>query len=102
MSLTGSDANAGGQLAGSDDGGYAYFYAQQGTSCYDCIVTASDAYSTDDIIKGEIIIRDSEGNTIQEINITNNDGLKNIRTWYMRALARTRYDLYLTNGYFGY
>lgn len=100
--LTGSDVNAGEQITGSDEEKYAYFYPQQGTSCYDCIVTASDAYSTDDIIKGEIIIRDSEGNTIQEINITNNDGLKNIRTWYMRALARTRYDLYLTNGYFGY
>lgn len=102
VSLTGSDANAGGQLTGADEGGYAYFYPQQGTSCYDCIVTASDAYSTDDIIQGEITIRDSEGNITQTINTTNNNGLKDIRTWYMRALARTRYDLYLTNGYFGY
>lgn len=102
VSLTGSDANAGSQLTGSDEDSYAYFYPQQGTSCYDCIVTASDAYSTDDIIKGEIVIRDSEGNITQKINTTNNSGLANIRTWYMRALARTRYDLYLTNGYFGY
>lgn len=102
VSLTGSDANAGSQLTGADEDSYAYFYPQQGTSCYDCIVTASDAYSTDDIIKGEIVIRDSEGNITQKINTTNNSGLANIRTWYMRALARTRYDLYLTNGYFGY
>lgn len=102
VSLTGSDANAGGQLTGADEDKYGYFYPQQGTSCYDCIVTASDAYSTDDIIKGEIVIRDSEGNITRNINITNNLGLRDIRTWYMRALARTRYDLYLTNGYFGY
>ncbi|MGN1326558.1 MAG: hypothetical protein ACI4VQ_00505, partial [Clostridia bacterium] len=102
VSLTGSDANAGGQLTGADEGGYAYFYPQQGTSCYDCIVTASDAYSTDDIIKGEIVIRNSEGVITRTINTTNNNGLKEIRIWYMRALARTRYDLYLTNGYFGH
>lgn len=102
VSLTGSDANAGGQLTGADEDKYGYFYPQQGTACYDCIVTASDAYSTDDIIKGEIVIRDSEGNITRNINITNNLGLRDIRTWYMRALARTRYDLYLTNGYFGY
>lgn len=102
VSLTSSDANAGNQLTGADEDSYAYFYSQKGTSCYDCIVTAADTYNTDDIIKGEIVIKDSEGNITQTIKISNNEGLKNIRTWYMRGLARTRYDLYLTNGYFGY
>lgn len=102
VSLTSADANAGDQLTGADNGKYAYFYAKQGTGCYDCIVTVADTYSTNDLIKGEIQIKDSEGNVIQNINEVNNAGFKIIRKWYMTALARTRYDLYLTNGYFGY
>lgn len=102
ISITSSDANAGEQLTGADSGKYAYFYPQQGTACYDCIVTASDTYSTDDIIKGEIQIKDLDGNITQTIKTTNNTGFNQIRTYYLRALARSRYDLYLTNGYFGY
>ena len=40
-------------------------------------------------------------NTVEETKQLN-EGLRNIRKWYMIALARTRYDLYVTNGYFGY
>lgn len=82
VSLTGADANAHSQLTGTNSGQYAYFYPEAYTACYDCIVTASQTYSTDDIIEGKV---NSE-----------------IRKWYLRALARCRYDLYLTNGYFGY
>ena len=102
VSLTGADANAAEQLTGADAGKYAYFYHQEGAACYDCIVTAADTYSTDDIINGKIQIKDSEGNITQTINATSNEGLRNIRKWYMIALARIRYDLYVTNGYFGY
>lgn len=91
ISLTGADSNAHTQITDSTDGLYAYFYPEQYTACYDCIVTASNVYSTDDIINDKV--KDNEGN---KINITN------IRTIYLTALARSRYDLYLTNGYFGY
>ena len=97
VSLTGSDANAGAQLSGTDDT-YAFFYPQVSTAysstptaCYDCIVTVSDAYSTDEIIEGEVV--DSDGNTIN---------VSDLQKVYLTALARTRYDLYITNGYFGY
>ena len=91
ISLTGADLNAHTQITDSTDGLYAYFYPEEYTACYDCIVTASNVYSTDDIINDKV--KDNEGN---KINITN------IRTIYLTALARSRYDLYLTNGYFGY
>lgn len=91
ISLTGADSNAHTQITDSTDGLYAYFYPEEYTACYDCIVTASNVYSTDDIINDNV--KDNEGN---KINITN------IRTIYLTALARSRYDLYLTNGYFGY
>lgn len=95
VSLTGSDANAHSQLTGTDSDLNAYYYPQEYTGCYDCIITVSDAYSTDDIIKGEVI--DNNGNSI---NIRNLRG-QNLQEWYMRALTRSRYDLYLTNGYLG-
>lgn len=96
VSLTGEDANAHTQLSGLDDYKYAYYYPEDDTACYRCIVNASATYSTDDIIADNV--RDSNGN---KINITNLNG-QNLRNWYITALARARYDLYLTNGYFGY
>lgn len=89
VSLTGDDSNAVGQLGGTESGKYAYYYPQSYSSCYNCIVTVSDAYSTDDIISDNV--RNSDN---KKINIDA------VRTVYLRALARTRYDLYLTNGYF--
>ena len=103
VSLTGSDANAGAQLTGTDSDAYAFFYPQvstayspESTACYDCIVTESDSYSTDDIVAGSVV--DESGNTI---NVTNLNG-QNLQRVYLTALARARYDLYITNGYFGY
>ena len=98
VSLTGSDANAGAQLTGTDSDAYAFFYPQvstayspESTACYDCIVTVSDTYSTDDIIEG--MVEDSNGSTIN---------VSDLQKVYLTALARARYDLYITNGYFGY
>ena len=119
ISLTGEDVNALAQILESNEvnineGKYAYFYPQPYEACYDCIVTASDAYSTDDIIAGKVIdkfgrdhdeygesyggIQDKNGNNV---NIQNLNGV-NLQKYYLTALARARYDLYLVNAYFGY
>ena len=84
VSLTGEDSNAHSQLGGTDDGKYAYYYPEAYSPCYDCIVSSAGVISTDDIIKG------GEGipSTLRQV--------------YLTALARARYNLYLTNGYFGH
>lgn len=98
VSLTGADANAHSQLLGADARSFAYYYPESYTPCYDCIVTASQTYSTDDIIADTI--KDNNGN---KVNITNmGTNRQNLRQMYLTALARSRYNLYLTNGYFGY
>lgn len=118
VALTGEDVNALSQLlssygVGADDGKFAYYYPQPYEACYDCIVTASDAYTTDDIIYGQVIdqfgrttddygdpygnIKNRDGN---DVDITNLNGT-NLQKYYLTALARARYDLYLVNGYFG-
>lgn len=119
ISLTGEDVNALAQILESNEvnineGKYAYFYPQPYEACYDCIVAASDAYSTDDIIAGKVIDKfgrdhdeygESYGNITDlngdEVNITNLNGV-NLQKYYLTALARARYDLYLVNAYFGY
>lgn len=114
VSLTGSDANAGAQLTGTDEGTYAFYYPQvakeydsssntyvgSSTACYDCIVTLADTYSTDEIISGEVKDKNIDGNVTEKIKITDLKGT-NLQKVYLRALARVRYDLYMTNGYFG-
>lgn len=96
VSITGEDSNAHSQLLGADSGNYAYYYPEAYTPCYDCLVTASETYSTDDIIAKTV--KDINGNTIDVTNL----GGTNLRQWYLTALVRSRYNLYLTNGYFGY
>lgn len=96
VALTGEDANAAKQLTGTDSNATAFFFPQADTACYDCIVNASDAYSTDDIIKGKIEIKDDDGNVTKTIPVPDN-----LRKAYLQALARARYDLYTVNGYFG-
>ena len=98
VSLTGADANAHSQLLGADAGSFAYYYPESYTPCYDCIVTASQTYSTDDIIADTVI--DKNGNKVNITNMGPNN--QNLRQMYLTALARSRYNLYLTNGYFGY
>ena len=98
VSITGEDSNAHSQLLGTDSGKYAYYYPEAYTPCYDCIVTASQTYSTDNIIENNVI--DNNGN---KVNITNmGANSQNLRQMYLTALARSRYNLYITNGYFGY
>ncbi len=74
-------------------GDTAYFFPQEYTACYDCIVNISDTYSIDDIIEGGDI-KDEEGNIIASVK-------EDFRRIYLTALARTRYNLYTVNGYFG-
>lgn len=96
VSITGEDSNAHSQLSGTDVGKYAYYYPESYTPCYYCMVSASQTYSTDDIIANTVT--DTNGS---KVNITNLGGT-NLRKIYLTALARSRYNLYLTNGYFGY
>lgn len=96
VSITGEDSNAHSQLLGTDSGSYAYYYPEAYTPCYDCIGTVSETYSTDDIIANTV--KDKNGNSVDIKNL----GGTNLRQWYLTALARSRYNLYVTNGYFGY
>lgn len=83
------------------EGNYLYFYPQMRkdlsyiTGCYECIVNASDTYNLDDIINGRIY--HNEEVTGQSGLIYNEDQLEQVRTAYITALARERYDLYQTN-----
>ena len=91
VSLTGADSNAHTQLTGSSSSNYAYYYrhspnaggTEAYTSCYDCIVTISDSYNVDDIVSG-----------IGEFR-----NLGDYTNMFLKALARERYDIYITNGY---
>lgn len=96
VSITGEDSNAHSQILGADSGKNAYYYPEAYSPCYECMVTASETYTTDDIISNSAI--DKNG---QAVNMANLGGT-NLRQIYLTALARSRYNLYLTNGYFGY
>ena len=61
------------------------------TACYNCIVTVSNGYSTDDVLANRI--RTSSGKNLDSSKLSNP---------FLVALARVRYNLYVTNGYFGY
>ena len=100
VSITGEDSNAHSQLLGADAdaGKYAYYYPEAYTPCYYCMVSASQTYSTDNIISNNI--KDNNGNNVNITNLgTSNINLRQI---YLTALARSKYNLYITNGYFGY
>ena len=62
------------------------------TGCYNCIVDATAEYDTDDIIDGTIEHYEDETNIIYKPN-----DIIEIRTAYLTALARERYDLYKSN-----
>ena len=71
------------------------------TGCYNCIVSATSNYDTNDIIAGNSLIDfpnrvENGGNgTISFAN--DSDGYKAVRQAYLTALARERYDLYKSN-----
>lgn len=92
------------------EGDYMYFYPQiRGnenskthiTACYHCIVNAGNVYQADEIIKGVIMGKDNNWNDRELFNVTKagakNERIKTIREYYIRALARERYDLYRAN-----
>lgn len=73
-----------------------YFYPQARvgattTGCYNCIVNASGDYDIDSIIAGKIT--NYQTNAV----IYNKEQLIGVRTAYLSALARERYDLYKSN-----
>lgn len=74
-----------------------YFYMQACggdtlTGCYNCIVNATAEYDTDDIIDGTIEHYENENNVLYT-----EEQIEEIRTAYLKALARERYDLYKSN-----
>ena len=99
ISVTGADSNAHGQLTGSNEANYQHYYKHSDgnnpyTACYECIVTFADTYNIDDVISGkEITYGDSK-----KINYSNLNGY-NYSQAFLKALARERYDIYITNGY---
>ena len=90
---TGSTSDTVGSITYNTPGGDAI------TACYNCIVNAKATYSVEDIIKGEI--RDINGAIVYDTanNVGNSNFIK-VRTAYLTALARCRYDLYKISGYF--
>ena len=100
VSLTGADSNAHGQLSGSTDGDYGYYFGHSPTpntaytGCYDCIVTMADTYTIDDIVTGATVIDQNN----RSINLQSLNGI-NYMQMFLTALARERYDIYITNGY---
>lgn len=89
------------------EGNYLYFYPQMRkdsniTSCYYCMVNASDVYSTDEIIEGKLMGKDDNWNDVIELELKNGrskekDELFKLRNKYLKALGRSRYDLYQAN-----
>lgn len=81
-----------------NEGNERYFYPHANNKCYECMVNVAKTYNVDDIIDGVIKVYNVNKDAYEEdktINITN------LRKIYLTALARERYDLYKTNGYFG-
>ncbi len=83
---------------------YMYFYPQnisnnKITSCYYCMVNATDTYTIEQIIKGRITEKDNETDTEKEKYNVSKDGeinkrFKKIREEYIKALAREKHELY--------
>ena len=71
------------------------------TGCYNCIVGGTANYNIDDIIEGNDLIdfeNSIEGGGNNTPSYTISDAVyQRIRTVYLTALARERYDIYKTN-----
>lgn len=80
------------------EGNERYYYPHANNKCYECMVNINETYSIDDIIEGKLKVYDNNTNTYVE---TNKKDISTLRKVYLTALARERYDLYRTNGYFG-
>lgn len=75
-----------------------YYYPHKDPKCYNCIVSSSKNYNIDSIIEGTLENFDKEKDEYTKDFSAN---IKKIRTKYLTALARERYDLYRTNASFG-
>ena len=62
------------------------------TGCYNCIVNATGDYDINDIIDGTIENYADESDVIY-----NASQISEVRSIYLRALARERQDLYKSN-----
>ena len=74
---------------------YFYYQATGGdilTGCYNCIVDATGDYDINDIIDGKIEHYEDETNILY-----NENDIREVRTAFLKALARERYDLYKSN-----
>ena len=71
------------------------------TACYNCIVNAKATYDTNQLIKNKnLTFGETAG--VSSIRVqNNNEKYIKVRELYLTALARCKYDLYKTNGYFG-
>ena len=69
------------------------------TGCYNCIVSATSDYDTDDIISGDPLIdfQNSEENGGDGTVAFESNEYKGVRQVYLTALARERLDLYKSN-----
>ncbi len=71
------------------------------TGCYNCIVNATADYDIDDIIYGNDLIdyqnKDENGGDGTISYKISNSAYRSVRTAYLTALARERYDLYKSN-----
>lgn len=73
-----------------------YYYPQYASKCYNCIVNAAQTYDINGIISNNLQKFDVKSNQYQKYN----KDITILRRVYLTALARERYDLYRTNGYF--
>lgn len=93
------------------EGNYIYFYPQTRmngssiktiTACYHCIVNSGAVYSADEIIEGKVTgQKDDYSGEEEKANVRGSRAvdarLREIRTYYLQALGRERYDLYRFN-----
>lgn len=80
------------------EGNERYFYPHANNKCYDCMVNVAETYNIDDVIDGTIKVYN---NNLDAYEPDSSKDITILRKIYLTALARERYDLYKTNGYFG-
>ena len=72
-----------------------FFYPRSDYKCYSCIVNVPKAFDIDNIIEGKLMQYNPTTDTYTQIP----KDITKLRTVYLTALGRARYDLYRTNGY---
>lgn len=79
------------------EGDERYYYPQYASKCYNCIVNVAQTYDINGIITGNLQRYNAKTNEYETVR---NKDITALRKVYLTALARERYDLYRTNGYF--